>query len=91
MRRHKLSTAPPGGAGAEAAVHVTLAESKGDTMKNWMRRRALAITADEGMATAEYALVTVAAAAFAGVLIALLKSQAVRKLLSDIITSALGG
>ena len=75
----------------EADVEATLVRSKGDMMKNRMRRRALAITADEGMATAEYALVTVAAAAFAGVLIALLKSQAVRKLLSDIITSALGG
>lgn len=46
---------------------------------------------DRGMATAEYALVTVAAAAFAGVLITLVKSKAVRDLLSGIFTSALGG
>lgn len=52
-------------------------------MKNWRD--------DKGMATAEYALVTVAAAAFAGVLIALLKSAAVRNLLMGIVTSALGG
>ena len=46
---------------------------------------------DDGMATVEYALVTVAAAAFAGVLIALLKTQAVRDLLMGIVKSALGG
>jgi len=60
-------------------------------MKTWMRHPRAVLRADDGMATAEYALVTVAAAAFAGVLIALLKSQAVRNLLSGIITSALGG
>jgi hypothetical protein len=43
------------------------------------------------MATAEYALVTVAAAAFAGVLITLLKSQAARDLLWGIFESAFGG
>jgi len=54
-------------------------------MRKWeMLRR------DEGMATAEYALVTVAAAAFAGVLITLVKSKAVRDLLAGIFTSALG-
>ena len=46
---------------------------------------------DEGMATVEYAMVTVAAAAFAGVLIVLIKSAAVRDLLMGIIKSALGG
>ncbi len=54
-------------------------------MKKWNWRD------DKGMATAEYALVTVAAAAFAGVLIALVKSSAVRDLLAGIFTSALGG
>jgi hypothetical protein len=46
---------------------------------------------DAGMATVEYALVTVAAAAFAGVLAVLLKSNAVRDLLMGIVKSALGG
>ncbi len=44
---------------------------------------------ESGLATAEYAIVTVAAAGFAGVLIAILKSSKVRQLLTDIITSAL--
>ncbi|MCR6711904.1 MAG: DUF4244 domain-containing protein [Demequina sp.] len=55
---------------------------------NW---RAVDWRSDRGMATVEYAMVTVAAAAFAGVLIALLKSAAVRDLLMGIVKSALGG
>lgn len=45
---------------------------------------------DAGMATVEYALVTVAAAGFAGLLIVLLKSSQVRDLLMGIIERALG-
>lgn len=45
---------------------------------------------DAGMATTEYALVTVAAAGFAGLLAVLLKSPEVRELLMGIVTSALG-
>lgn len=50
-----------------------------------------AIYGDKGMATVEYALVTVAAAGFAGLLIVLLKSSEVRGLLMGIIERALGG
>jgi hypothetical protein len=50
-----------------------------------------ALYGDQGMATAEYALVTVAAAGFAGLLIVLLKSSEVRGLLMGIIQGALGG
>ena len=46
---------------------------------------------DDGIATTEYALVTVAAAGFAGLLIVLLKSPEVRDLLFGIVRSALGG
>ncbi len=46
---------------------------------------------DEGSATTEYALVAVAAAGFAALLIALLKSDEVRSRLFDVIGSALGG
>ena len=45
---------------------------------------------DQGMATTEYALVTVAAAAFAGVLIVLVRSEEVRELLAGILRSAFG-
>ena len=46
---------------------------------------------DEGMATVEYALVTVAAAAFAAVLIAIVKSPEVRSALASLVSGALGG
>lgn len=44
---------------------------------------------DEGMATVEYALVTVAAAAFAAVLIAVVKSPEVRSAIASIVGQAL--
>ncbi|MDR2538190.1 MAG: DUF4244 domain-containing protein [Bifidobacteriaceae bacterium] len=44
-----------------------------------------------GLATAEYAIVAIAATAFAGVLIVILKSDAVRGWLEDIIHQALTG
>jgi len=47
-------------------------------------------TKDSGSATTEYALVTLAAAGFAGVLVALLKSPEVRGWLMGLIGSALG-
>jgi hypothetical protein len=50
-----------------------------------MRRR----LTDAGMATAEYAVVTVAACAFAGLLIAILRSPEVRALLLGIVKRAL--
>lgn len=45
---------------------------------------------DGGSATTEYALVTLAAAGFAGLLVALLKSDQVRGWLVGLIGSALG-
>lgn len=44
---------------------------------------------DVGMATAEYAIATVAAAGFAGLLIAILRSDEVRGLLLGIVRGAL--
>ncbi|MDN4478600.1 DUF4244 domain-containing protein [Demequina sp. SYSU T00039] len=46
---------------------------------------------DDGMATVEYALVTVAAAGFAGLLLVILKSDEVRGMLVSILQGALGG
>lgn len=46
---------------------------------------------DRGMATVEYALVTVAAAGFAGLLLVILKSDEVRGMLLGIVQGALGG
>ncbi len=55
----------------------------------WIRR--LDASQDDGMATVEYALVTVAAAAFAAVLIAIIKSPEVRSALASLVSGALGG
>jgi hypothetical protein len=47
------------------------------------------LTREVGMATAEYAVVTLAACGFAGLLVALLRSDTVRELLLGIIRRAL--
>lgn len=67
--------------------------------RSWAARRALAwrravhhaLTEgrESGMATAEYAIATIAAVGFAGLLILVLKSEAVRGLLAGLISSAL--
>ncbi|CAN5675843.1 hypothetical protein BH10ACT8_BH10ACT8_27810 [soil metagenome] len=53
------------------------------------RARRFRAAADAGMTTAEYAVGTVAAVAFAAVLYKVVRSAAVQAALSDIITSAL--
>lgn len=52
-------------------------------------RRTRALSGDEGMTTAEYAVGTVAAAGFAGILIKLLTSPPVQELLMKLIEKAL--
>jgi len=49
----------------------------------------LRLTGDAGMATAEYAIATVAAAGFAGLLILVLRSDEVREMLTSIVRGAL--
>ncbi len=44
---------------------------------------------DDGMATTEYAIATVAAAGFAGLLVVILRSAEVRGLLTGLVRSAL--
>lgn len=44
---------------------------------------------DSGSATAEYAIATLAAVGFAGLLVVILRSDAVRQLLTDLIRHAL--
>lgn len=45
--------------------------------------------AEEGMATAEYAIATLAAVAFAGLLVVIMRSDEVRGFLLNIVRSAL--
>ena len=55
------------------------------------KRRLTALRGDDGMATAEYAIVTLAAAGFAGLLAVILRSPEVRVAITSIIRSALSG
>lgn len=52
------------------------------------RRKGLMVS-DDGAATAEYAIVTLAAVAFAGLLVAILRSEEVRGMLLDLVQRAL--
>ena len=47
------------------------------------------LSADDGMATAEYAIATLAACGFAGLLVVILRSEEVRGLLTGIVERAL--
>ncbi|YAL83691.1 DUF4244 domain-containing protein [Dermacoccaceae bacterium W4C1] len=58
-----------------------------NTLVNRLRR--MRAQAEAGMTTAEYAVGTLAAVAFAGILLAVVKSGAVKTALSGIITAAL--
>ena len=53
------------------------------------RSRTFLEGSDEGMATAEYAIVLVAATGFAGLLVAILKSDMVKDTLVNLVKSAL--
>ena len=58
-------------------------------VRDWFRRiRALAAL-ENGAATAEYAIATLAAVGFAGLLVVILRSDAVRGMLMDLIHRAL--
>lgn len=54
------------------------------------RRRAAQLLTDEsGAATAEYAIATMAAVAFAGLLVVIMRSDEVRAILTDLVRRAL--
>jgi hypothetical protein len=54
---------------------------KGDGMKRLQN--------DEGSATAEYAIATMAAVGFAGLLVVIMRSEEVRTILTDLVRNAL--
>lgn len=55
----------------------------------WLASRLDGVRPDLGMSTAEYAVGTLAACGFAGLLVSILRSPAVQSLLVGIITKAL--
>lgn len=54
-----------------------------------LRRSLRRFADDDGAATAEYAITTMAAVAFAGVLVAIMRSGEVRGILTDLVRRAL--
>jgi hypothetical protein len=53
------------------------------------RHRRIRFRSDRGSATAEYAIATLAAVGFAGLLVVILRSDAVRSMLTNLIQHAL--
>ncbi len=61
-----------------------------NTLPTLTRRRAMALLADDtGAATAEYVITTMAAVAFAGLLVVIMRSDEVRGVLTDLVRRAL--
>jgi Flp pilus assembly pilin Flp len=58
-------------------------------MRQWMRTVRRLAALENGSATAEYAIATLAAVGFAGLLVVILRSDAVRGMLMDLIHRAL--
>lgn len=87
------------GAGVGRAMSLRLSAGdarptlKGDTMTRLLHTilERVRLGAESGMTTAEYAVGTLAACAFAAVLLAVVKSPAVRDALARAIVSAIGG
>ncbi|QHC56925.1 DUF4244 domain-containing protein [Rathayibacter tanaceti] len=71
------------GGGDLARVESRL--DRGGPARAWTDR----LSEDEGSATAEYAIATMAAVGFAGLLVVILKGDEVRGILTDLVTRAL--
>lgn len=83
---HAASASPPSGAGSgRRAIRCTRIPFVPAT-----RSRTMRLLADEsGAATAEYAIATMAAVAFAGMLVVIMRSDEVRGILTDLVHKAL--
>lgn len=83
---------PPTRAQARAVLLARRAQTRRQfAAARWLRARERTVIqgVEAGLATAEYAIATVAAAGFAGLLITVLRSNKVRGLLTSIVESAL--
>ncbi|MEL4320110.1 DUF4244 domain-containing protein [Leifsonia sp. YIM 134122] len=59
------------------------------TLRRFLRSRAAALRGERGSATAEYAVATMAAVGFAGLLVVILRGNEVRGILTDLVRDAL--
>ena len=72
--------------GASAAAPLRVRKSRRLRWLRWLRRL---IGSETGMATAEYAIATLAAVGFAGILVFIMRSDEVRGFLLNLIRTAL--
>ena len=82
------ATQQPGSANGPASNVVELYPGA-STRRGQRRRRRGALGSEAGMATAEYAIATLAAVGFAGLLVFILRSDEVRGFLLNLIRTAL--
>jgi hypothetical protein len=71
----------------EAAPHRP--QEGGSTLRRGLRRVARRLAGERGAATAEYAVATMAAVGFAGLLVVILRGDEVRGILTDLVRNAL--
>lgn len=57
--------------------------------RNWLARVGSSVRGDQGAETAEYAIATMAAVGFAGLLVVILKGDEVREILTNLVRDAL--
>jgi len=72
---------------AEAATHRS--REGGGALRRGFRRVARRLAGERGAATAEYAVATMAAVGFAGLLVLILRGDEVRGILTDLVRNAL--
>ncbi|AND17268.1 DUF4244 domain-containing protein [Rathayibacter tritici] len=79
-----------GSVASQAGVCGHLSLGGYDDQWRWRGRKGFSVLSEEeGSATAEYAIATMAAVGFAGLLVVILKGDEVRSILTDLVTRAL--
>ena len=92
-RNTRVSEGPgeAGNAGSRAQRGGVLSETrKGVSFRGWRERFRQVLVEEKGAVTAEYAIIIMAAVAFAGVLVAIIRSEQIRELLVKLVENALG-
>lgn len=64
-------------------------ERRGRLRPGWVRRLRVAVADESGAATAEYAVILLAAVGFAGLLLVILRGDEVKSMLTDLVHRAL--
>jgi Flp pilus assembly pilin Flp len=90
MHPHAIDTPPPVGAasgGGHVAARSVRRARAGE--RGRFRRAVRFLAGERGAATAEYAVATMAAVGFAGLLVVILRGDEVRGILTDLVRNAL--